>query len=148
MGKLGLLGIQKDEVAKNRREWCELYYIIVFIYSTCIPEVLLKDWSHIIKSKRYIIWVLDELNITLCEFWKNSKVWFLKNSLLFFVNSWRIQNRSSWRTQYYSMWISKEFHSVVPKELNIFLFEFLKNSKALIYEGLLGELILLFKFIA
>jgi len=42
----------------------------------------------------------------------------------------------------------KEFHSVVLEELNIFLFEFLKNSKALIYEGLLGELILWFKFIA
>jgi len=125
---------------------CELYYIIVFIYSICIPKVLHKDWSHIIKSKRSIIWVLEELNITLCEFWKNSKVWFLKNSLLFFVYSWRIQNRSSWRTQYYSLLIHEEEFNRV--ELNIFLFEFLKNSKALISEGLLGELILWFKYIA
>jgi hypothetical protein len=44
--------------------------------------------------------------------------------------------------------IPEEFKRVVPKELNIILCEFQKNSKALIPEGLIRELVLLLKYIA
>jgi hypothetical protein len=44
--------------------------------------------------------------------------------------------------------IHEEFKKVVPEELNIIICEFQKNSKWLILEGLIRELILLLKYIA
>jgi hypothetical protein len=44
--------------------------------------------------------------------------------------------------------IPEKFKKVVPKELNIILFEFQKNSKGLTPEELIKELILFLKYIA
>jgi hypothetical protein len=59
---------------------CEWYYIIVFIYSLCILEVLHNDWPHIIKFKKKL----------LCSSYEKF--------ILFYMNSWKFQKYSSWKT--------------------------------------------------
>jgi hypothetical protein len=63
------------------------------------------------------------------------------------MNLRRIQKQFL-KNSYYYFRIPEEFKMVVLEELNIILCEFQKNSKWLIPEGLIRELILLLKYIA
>jgi hypothetical protein len=54
--------ISSIEISTSNESFlCKLYYVIVFIYSSCILEVLHKDWSYIIKSKKNYYVVHEEL---------------------------------------------------------------------------------------